>query len=142
MERLDDIPTRIAVRAILINSEGKVLLTKRAPGTFEEGKWCLVGGKPDEGENLETGVTRETLEEVGVNFTPTSYYGEIDNPDTSSGQRWITHYFTGEIDNLPTKLGEREISEVGFFSSSELQEIDVAFDHRAVLTEYFEGKDK
>ena len=92
----------------------------------------------DDGEDIETGVIRESLEEVSVNFTPTSYYGEIENPDTSSGQRWITHYFIGEIDTLPTELGEREISEVGFFSPSELQEIDIAFDHKAVLTQYFE----
>jgi mutator protein MutT len=138
VERLDNIPTQIAVRAILISDERKVMLTKRAPGTYEEGKWCLVGGKPDKGEKLEDAVVRETGEEVGIIFTPSSYYAEIENPDISSGQRWITHYFIGNIDALPKQLQETEVSEVDFFSQAELQEIDIAFDHRDVLTRYFE----
>ena len=142
MERSNNIPTQIAVRAILINSEGKVMLTKRAPGGYEEGKWCLVGGKPDEGEKLEEAVARETKEEVGVIFAPSSYYAEIENPDTSSGQRWITHYFVGNTDALPTQLQDTEVSEVDFFSQVELQEIDIAFDHKDVLMQYFEETSK
>ncbi len=99
---------------------------------------ALVGGKPDEGEKLEDAVVRETAGEVGVIFAPSLYYAEIENPDTSSGQRWITHYFVGKTDTLPAHLQDTEVSEVGFFSQVELSEIDIAFDHRDVLMRYFE----
>ncbi len=140
MEILDNIPTQIAVRAILLNDEGKVMLTKRASGTYEEGRWCLVGGKPDKGEKLEDAVVRETEEEVGIMFSPSSYYAEIENPDTSSGQRWITHYFIGYTDALPKhlRIEGTEVSEADFFSQTDLQEMDIAFDHRDVLMRYFE----
>ena len=83
-------------------------------------------------------MIRETAEEVGATFHPTSYYAEIKNPDTSSGQKWTTHYFVGRIGPLPTQLQDTEVSKVAFFSQAELQKIDIAFDHRDILTRYFE----
>jgi ADP-ribose pyrophosphatase YjhB (NUDIX family) len=143
MEKVNNFRTRIAVRAILLDSNDNVLLTKRSQGTFDEGRWCLVGGKPDEDEDLEAAIIRETQEEVGTKFTPISYYGVSENIDSQRGEKWVTHYFVGKIDRLPTELGEREVSEVAFFPFSELQGIDIAFGHDRVLTKYFnEGENR
>ena len=142
MERLDNINTRIAVRAILLNRDGKVLLTRRASGTYAEDEWCMAGGKLDEGEHPRKAVIREVAEEIGIMFTPSSYYGEIENPNTSRGEKWITHYFIGETNVLPAQFREEEISEVRFFSQSDLQEIDIAFDHKEVLLQFFRDRSK
>ncbi len=139
MERPDDILTRIAVRAILVDDEGKVLLTKRSQKDYEGGRWCLAGGKPDENESLESAVVRETAEEIGFSFIPTSCFAEIENSDIGSGERWITHYFIGNINVLPTDLQDEEVEEIGLFSREEIQNMDnIAFDHKAVLTRFFE----
>jgi len=134
-EKLKKLPVQIAVRAIIVNSKQEVMLIKRALGTFGEGKWCLVGGKPDGDEDLDKAITRETQEEVGTQL-PLTYYIEIENPDTSTGVRWITHYFVGTSNSLPTQLDSREVSEVAFFSQTELEGLDIAFGHRNVLMQY------
>ncbi len=138
MEKLRELPKQTAVRAIIVNSERKVMLIKRGKGTFEGGKWCLVGGKPDNDEELDVAVSRELQEEVGSNL-PLSYWTEIENPDTSTGVKWTTHYFVGQSDELPTDFDRREVSKVGFFSQQELDDIEIAFDHRDILKRYFDS---
>jgi len=66
MEKENEIPVRVVVRLILLDEEGRVLLARRAKGTVEEGKWCLVGGKPDSGETKLEAIKRETEEEIGL----------------------------------------------------------------------------
>ncbi len=138
-ERLKKLQTRIAVRAIIVNNERKVILIRRAMGTFEGGRWCLVGGKLDENEGLDMAISRETQEEVGEQF-PLTYYREVENPDISTGVKWITHYFVGKSNNLPTHLDTREVSEAAFFSESEIETLDIAFDHKTVLSQFFKKK--
>ncbi len=137
MEKENEIPVRVVVRLILLDEEGRVLLARRAKGTVEEGKWCLVGGKPDSGETKLEAIKRETEEEIGLVFEPT-FYREILNPDTSMGSRWNTFYFGGRVESKAV-LGEidtREISEIGFFSEEELAELDIALDHKEVILNF------
>ena len=117
MEKLKKLPIQIAVRAIVFNDEQKIMLIKRAPNTYEGGKWCLVGGKPDENESLDKAVARETLEEVGVQLP-------------------LTYYFVGNSNALPDQFDPREVSEIAFFSESELEKLDIAFDHKDVLMQF------
>lgn len=138
-EKLKKLPVQIAVRAIIINSKQETMLIKRALGTFGEGKWCLVGGKPDEGEDLDKAIARETKEEVGAEF-PLSHYAEVENPDTNTGVRWITHYFVGQTETMPSQLQTNEVSEVAFFPQAELDNLDIAFDHRDVLAQFYADK--
>jgi len=138
-EKLKKLPIQIAVRAIITNEEQKVMFIKRAPGTFGGGKWCLVGGKPNGDEDLEKAIARETQEEICAQFTLTPY-AKIENPDTSTGVRWITHYFAGTSNSLPTQLDSREVSEVAFFSQSEIEGLDIAFDHKEIVKQYLRKK--
>lgn len=137
-EKINKLPIKVAVRAIIVNDEQEVMLIKRALGTFEGDKWCLVGGKPDGNEDLTNAATRETQEEVGLQL-PLIHYAEIENPDTSTGAKWITHYFVGNLNVLPSQLNPREVSEVAFFSQAELEKLDIAFDHKNVLLGFFES---
>lgn len=138
-EKVDKLPVKVAVRAIIVNDEQEVMLIKRALGTFEGGKWCLVGGRPDEGENLDEAVARETKEEVGAEFI-LSHYAEVENPDTSTGVRWITHYFVGQTETVPNQLQTNEVSEVRFFPQAELDNLNIAFDHKDVLAQFYATK--
>lgn len=47
----------------------EVLLLKRHPETISGGKWCLPGGKLEEGETRQEGALREFQEEVGLNLS-------------------------------------------------------------------------
>src|SRR4029450_14134164 len=50
----------------LVNEEGKVLIAKRPPGRPLAGLWEFPGGKVDAGEDPETALIRELMEELGI----------------------------------------------------------------------------
>jgi len=58
-----------AVIAVITNGE-KVLLIQRAPGIRGGGYWGPVSGEVEAGENQETAVAREAMEEVGLTVRP------------------------------------------------------------------------
>jgi 8-oxo-dGTP diphosphatase len=50
----------------LIDSDGRVLLTRRPPGKPMEGLWEFPGGKMESGERPEDTLIRELREELGI----------------------------------------------------------------------------
>ena len=63
----------LAVRALLSNSEGKILILKRSTDSkTNPGKWELPGGKVDQGESFDKALIREVYEETNLKI-------ELDN---------------------------------------------------------------
>lgn len=56
----------ITVAAAVIRVDGKYLITKRKEGTHLAGYWEFPGGKVERGETTKEALTREILEEVGL----------------------------------------------------------------------------
>ncbi|MGY2274741.1 MULTISPECIES: (deoxy)nucleoside triphosphate pyrophosphohydrolase [Pseudomonas] len=61
------------VAAAVVYLDGRILITRRAPGQNLEGLWEFPGGKVEPGETLHECIVRELVEELGV----TSVAGEI-----------------------------------------------------------------
>ena len=59
----------IRVAAALIEEGGKYLVARRKEGTHLGGLWEFPGGKCEEGETYESCVSREVLEELGIEIT-------------------------------------------------------------------------
>ena len=51
---------------VLIQGDGRFLLTSRPPGKVYQGYWEFPGGKLEQGEGIEQALRRELLEEIGV----------------------------------------------------------------------------
>ncbi|MDO9405059.1 MAG: NUDIX domain-containing protein [Polaromonas sp.] len=51
---------------VLIQPDGRFLLTSRPPGKVYEGYWEFPGGKLEAGESVEVALRRELIEEIGV----------------------------------------------------------------------------
>lgn len=51
---------------VLIDTQGRVLLTTRPPGKAYAGCWEFPGGKIEAGESLEAALRRELHEEIGL----------------------------------------------------------------------------
>lgn len=113
------------------------MLVKRAPNTLDGDKWCIPGGKPNPMEESVPAIEREIREELGVDFSLVYYYRKVHTPEIIKGKRWTSLYFVGELNELPKHIDEAENSEVAFFAKSELQEINIAFDHREILEQFF-----
>jgi 8-oxo-dGTP diphosphatase len=64
----DDAPARaidVAV-GVLMDQEGRFLLTTRPEGKAYAGYWEFPGGKVESGETVEAALRRELIEEIGV----------------------------------------------------------------------------
>ena len=57
--------TDVAV-GVLIDAQGRFLLTSRPPGKVYEGYWEFPGGKLEAGETVAEALRRELQEEIGV----------------------------------------------------------------------------
>jgi 8-oxo-dGTP diphosphatase len=73
--------TEVAV-GILVDSEGRYLLTSRPPGKVYAGYWEFPGGKLESGESVEQALRRELQEEIGVTIGPATAWRQslVDYP--------------------------------------------------------------
>lgn len=77
--------------ALLVDEDGRVLLTRRA-GTPGEGLWDLPGGFIDEGEDALETLRRELREELGVEVEPGRLVGAP--PDRyGDGGPWTVNFY-------------------------------------------------
>ena len=58
-------PVEVAV-GVLVDADGRFLLTTRPPGKVYAGYWEFPGGKLEAGESVEQALRRELQEEIGV----------------------------------------------------------------------------
>ncbi|CAN5297008.1 NUDIX domain-containing protein [soil metagenome] len=58
-------PVDVAV-GVLIDAEGRFLLTSRPEGKVYAGYWEFPGGKLESGESVEAALRRELIEELGI----------------------------------------------------------------------------
>lgn len=127
----------VVTRAIILNKEGKVLLGKRARSD-SSGKWALIGGKPNEGESNRGAIIREVKEELGLLFKPTWWIEETDKISVP-GEIWTVVYFYGKTDGS-LKLKLDEVAEIIFVNRNDLENLDIAYDHKDLLINFFESK--
>ena len=105
-----------AVAALIFNSEGKMLFTRRAVNP-DKGKLDLPGGFVDPGESAEEAVKREIKEELGVDVSSAKYFCSFPNEYKYSGLSIFTTdlAFFIEIDNADGITPMDDISSVEFY---------------------------
>jgi 8-oxo-dGTP diphosphatase len=59
---------------VLIQADGRFLLTSRPQGKVYEGYWEFPGGKLEAGENVEQALRRELFEEIGITIGPAEHW--------------------------------------------------------------------
>lgn len=124
----------IVARAIIV-IDGKVLLGKRASG-IGKNQFALIGGNPKKGETPEHTIEREVNEEIGLKFkNPIIFIEEYDDK-TIPGQTWHAYYFLGETEGK-INLKRNEVSKIIYITKENLSQIDIAFDHKKILTQFF-----
>ena len=64
-------PVDVAV-GVLIDGQGRFLLTSRPAGKVYAGYWEFPGGKVEAGESIEDALRRELHEELGITIGPTT----------------------------------------------------------------------
>jgi len=76
--RHTSIPMTIQATLCQIIRDSSLLLLRKDPGLFGEGKWNGAGGKLVPGETPEEGVVREVREETGLELRSVTLHGVLD----------------------------------------------------------------
>lgn len=125
---------KIAVKCI-IEQEGKILLMKEsASSSWKPGKWSLPGGKLEAQETYQDAITREILEETGLEVSVSGLFeieelvGIIDKND-----RLAHHYiFIAKQTGGTLKHADQHVAKLKWFDKRELKALTV-FE----MTEYY-----
>ena len=126
-----------AVRLIVPDSQGRILLLKRSDTAYGLGQWCLPGGKVDYGQTVEASrpVTMFTIWQArSCRFL---FYQDSLPPEPGS-MHCINFYFeceyVGEI-HLNSESGEAV-----WITRQDLERYDVAFRNDEKLRRYWKLK--
>ena len=114
-----ELPTCVCAMAITENNE--LILLKQYRHPIEETLLELPGGFIDEGEDAETAVARELLEETGFSFTSFIHLGQVAaNPGVLNN---YTHLFlaTGGKKTAAQALDKNEEIELKLYSLEEVR---------------------
>jgi ADP-ribose pyrophosphatase YjhB (NUDIX family) len=128
-----------AVRALIENSEGKILLLRRAKSQHGEGGWCLPGGKIDYGQTVEEALAQEILEETALHLLEAKFFLFQDSLPVHPGDmHCINLYFRCRVSGT-IRLNE-ESSEYVWLGPDQIISYDIVFKNEAAIRRHFAGK--
>lgn len=119
---------------IIIEYRGGIILVKRRN---PPSGWAIPGGFVDYGETLEGAAVREAGEETGLAVRLVRQFHSYSSPDRDPRFHTISTVFIalGEGD---MKAGD-DAAEAAVFTKNTMPQ-DIAFDHKAILDDYFNGR--
>ena len=112
-----------AVSAIIVNERGEVLLHR----SKDDGKWYVIGGALDPGEEPAQAAAREAFEETGLIVRPERLLGMYVDPPIRYPNGDVVLYTATAFLCRPIggqlKIGDDESLEVRYFSPDALPEL-------------------
>lgn len=110
---------RISVKGVVIDQDGRVLLTREP-----DGRWELLGGGLDHGEEPIAGLKREIAEETGLKVTSVSkapkYFLTVPRLEHDTYVANVVYEI--ELENLDFTPSD-ECVELRFFNAQEMMEV-------------------
>ena len=126
----------IAVRAIITNARGKVLILKRAGTKHGNGKWCLPGGNVEYGQTINEAVAREIEQETSLTCKEFDFLFYLENlPSEESELHYINLAFRCIAEGI-VKLNH-ESSDYAWIDSIKMKNYKIAFRNDEILLRYW-----
>ncbi|MEE1947232.1 NUDIX hydrolase [Pedobacter sp. KR3-3] len=111
------------VNAIALTESGKIIMVRQYRFAAEIVSLEIPGGVIDDGEDPETAIKRELLEETGYSFKTCELIATLyPNPATSTN-RTFTYLLTGGVKTHEQHLDEHEILNVEEYTVEEVKQL-------------------
>jgi len=120
----------LTVDIIITISEQIVLIQRKNPPHG----WALPGGFVDYGESLETAAKREAKEETALDVELIEQFHTYSAPGRDPRQHAVSTVYIARAQGVPQAADDAK--HTGLFSRHNLP-VQIVFDHRAILTDYF-----
>jgi len=117
---------------IEIESKGIVLIKRKNPPHG----WAIPGGFVDYGESLEEAAIREAKEETNLGVKLIRQFHTYSDPKRDPRHHSISTVYIAKAKGKPK--AKDDALQIGIFNESNLPD-EIAFDHRAILREYFKS---
>ena len=111
----------VGVAVVIRDEEGRVLLGRRAYGTWP-GLWCIPCGAVEWDEHVREAAEREFLEETGIEVRTgdvVAVHSNFHQPEKHSVGIW----FAGEVVGGELERGDGELMEADWFDPAEPPEL-------------------
>ncbi|UCH46023.1 MAG: NUDIX hydrolase [Nitrospiraceae bacterium] len=118
----------------LIEIDGGIILIRRKNPPYG---WAIPGGFVDYGETLEEAVVREAKEETCLDIQIIRQFHTYSDPGRDPRHHTVTTMFIAKATGIPSAADDAQ--DIGVFTRDTLPE-NMAFDHRQVVEDYFEGR--
>jgi len=118
---------------IELPGRGIVLIRRRHPPHG----WALPGGFVEYGESLEHAAVREAREETSLEIELVRQLHTYSAPDRDPRGHTVSTVFVARASGRPRARDDAEAA--GVFTRETLP-VEIAFDHRAILEDYFSGR--
>ncbi len=119
---------------IIIEYKGSIILIKRKNPPHG---WAMPGGFVDYGESLEEAAMREAKEETSLDVELIRQFHTYSEPGRDVRFHTITTVYIARADGVP--VASDDAADIGVFTKETLPD-DIAFDHRDILSDYFEKR--
>ncbi len=116
--------------------DGGIVLIKRKNPPYG---WAIPGGFVEVGESLEEAAVREAREETGLKVRILCQLHTYSAPDRDPRFHTISTVFVASSRGTP-RAGD-DAAGLGVFTEENLP-VDIAFDHREILSDYFRWKNE
>ena len=124
----------VTVDAIIEINDGIVLIQRSNPPFG----WALPGGFVDYGESLEEAVIREAKEETGLDLENLRQFHTYSAPNRDPRFHTIGTVFIAKAKGTP-RAGD-DAASIKVVKLSQLQDLDLAFDHKKIIQDYIKYK--
>lgn len=128
-----------AVKALIKNDEGKVLLLKQSDLTITgAGQYHPPGGIVELGETLAECVVREVEEEAGVKAKVSRLFdvGEWRAERGEKAMQFIGLFYVCELTSSDFKMQEEEVSEIYWVGINEIDTLDILEPSRSIIRRF------
>ena len=115
----------------IFDDEFNFILIKRGNDPYKD-CWALPGGFVEYGESVETAAIREAKEETSIDVDLVDLVNVYSKPDRDPRGHTVTVAYTARGD-FSSKRADSDAKDIGIFSKDEIDEIDIAFDHRQII---------
>ncbi len=124
----------------IFDDESNFILIKRKNEPFKN-CWALPGGFVEYGESVETSAIREAKEETSIDVELLDLVNVYSKADRDPRGHTVTVVYTAK-GNMNNKKADSDACEIGIFSSKDLDNIELAFDHAKIINDCLEAVKK
>lgn len=128
---------------LVILHDDHVLLIQRRWDPYRD-TWALPGGYVDAGETSWQAAVRELREETGIDvaINDLAKIGVYDAPGRDPRGRVVSTSHLVVLDDMPEVRAGDDAAAAQFVPLSELDDIELAFDHRKIINHALTARDK